>query len=71
MKQDGTTYLVEVGKLKRVSVSKYSESDVPLIGIIRLPGWLTHEVVSLLMNVDDDVVSVEFSEGMKLTEWDT
>ena len=36
MKQDGTTYLVEVGELKRINTSKCGESDAPLISDIRL-----------------------------------
>ena len=38
LKQDGTTYLVEVGESKRINASKYGESDAPLIGVIRLVG---------------------------------
>ena len=49
-------------------MSKYGELDLPLINVIRLVGRLTREVVSLLLNADDDVVSVESSKGMKLTE---
>ena len=36
--EDGTTYLVKVGKSKTINASKYGESDMPLIGVIRLVG---------------------------------
>ena len=38
LKQDGTTYQVEVGESKRINMSKYGKSDAPLISVIRLVG---------------------------------
>ena len=44
------------------------ESGMPWTNILRLAGWLMHEMVRHLLNADDDVVSRKSSEGMKLTE---